>query len=221
MKVQTFREQYETPEELQAVLTKAGGCNFYGEPRFRLIWGWKRLDWIGGEFVDYDSHGNSLGTKFELREVPKYLNPNRWYIEKYVPQWMYGPKWKWDEQTLETQDGRCIPSLGPYPARGDYELSWCLEIKGEYLHPNRDIIQEYVNRVLFSEQFSFHQRLEAMKERERQKEITQDSTRASIFRERDLLFRNPDSGKKSYIVNPKELRNGAPANTSTHLIAAS
>lgn len=198
MKVTVVRESYDTPEELQAVLTRVGGLNPYGEPRFKLIWGWKWLGWIGGEWVDYDRHGNYIGTKVEMRLEPRTLPADRWCILKWVPPELYGPKSLWYATTTEVVGGVNIESLGPFPSRGDYELSWRVELNGEFLQVTRDILEEYVKRVLYCEQFGLSQRLRALKAREEKQEKEADARRRSIFRNRDLLYTNPDSGKKSY-----------------------
>lgn len=201
-KIAVVREQYDTPAHLQRVLTTYGGLNLYGEPRFRLIWGWKRLDWIGGEWLDYDAHGNVIGTKFELRYEPKYPQWNRWHIEKWLPAELYGSPALWYAQTTEIQDGQSLPCLGPFPSRGDYELSWTLEINGEYAHPTESIMREYAYRLMRSEQFRLWDRLVNKRAREKREEQQADARRHDAFSEKDLLFTNPDSGKKSYIVKP-------------------
>ena len=222
MTVSIFRQSREIAPEIQEVLTRAGGLNPYRQPRFRAIWGWNRLTLIGGEWINYDGSGNRIGSSIEVREVPKYEPYDRWYIEKWCAPELYGSKEHWEATTTETIDGIRIAALGPYPERGDYELSWRCEVpicpvhngrsqciaaciklvKMERLELTASIAQEYVNRVLYSEQFSLAQRLWALREREKYEQKKADERRHDAFSEKDLLFTNPDSGKKSYIVKP-------------------
>lgn len=125
------REQHAVPPEIQDVLTRAGGVNFFGEPNFRAVWGYSRLGWMAGKWVDRYPDGSVKRECFQLRQVPKHLPQiwNRWIIESYRPPAFYGSKWLWDFQTrVKDPDGLgVLPALGPYPSRGDYEHSQTLE----------------------------------------------------------------------------------------------
>jgi len=98
----------------------AGGLNLFGEPNFRCVWGWNRLDFIGGTWEDRDEHGVLLREVTEFRREPKYFPANRWHIERWMPPETYGTPKMWYGGTLGAE-------LGPYPSRGDYEHCFTLE----------------------------------------------------------------------------------------------
>ncbi|HUN62706.1 MAG TPA: hypothetical protein VMU53_11985, partial [Candidatus Sulfotelmatobacter sp.] len=58
--IQVLREQHEPPVGVQERLAVAGGLNRFGDPNYRVVWGWNRLAWIGGKFEDRDQHGTLL-----------------------------------------------------------------------------------------------------------------------------------------------------------------
>jgi hypothetical protein len=129
-RVVVVRETHEPPESVARALELAGGKNPFGEANYRAVWGWNRLAWIGGKFEEHDpSTGSLLREVVELRQEPKYPEVNRWHIEKWLPAEAYGSPRAWWAQTIEITDGRSIPALGPYPARGDYEH--CLTLEGK------------------------------------------------------------------------------------------
>ena len=129
-RISVVRETHEPPESVVHALTLAGGKNPFGEPNYRAVWGWNRLTWIGGKFEEHDpATGSLLREVAELRQEPKYPAVNRWHIEKWLPAEAYGSPRAWWAQTVEMANGRSIPTLGPYPARGDYEH--CLTLEGK------------------------------------------------------------------------------------------
>jgi len=124
--IRILREIHLPPPSLCKRIASAGGWNRFGEPNFRVVWGWSRLGWIGGRWSDRDSSGNIVRETIELRMVPKYLPHNRWHIERWIPPEIYGTPESWRELTLEREDGILVPALGPYPARGEYEHCFTL-----------------------------------------------------------------------------------------------
>lgn len=120
------RETHEAPESLCKRLKQAGGTNRLGEPNFRVVWGGSRLGWIGGRWTDRDAHGNVIREIVELRHVPKYTPVDRRHLERWTPPESYGSPEQWYERTMETEDGMCVPALGPYPSRGEYEHCFTL-----------------------------------------------------------------------------------------------
>ena len=126
-RIRVIRESHDAPVALQRRLARAGGRNQFGEPNFRVVWGWSRLTWIGGKWTDTDAHGNVAREVVELRQVPKYFPFERWYIERWMPPESYGSPRRWYAQTIEREDGISIPALGPYPHRGDYEHCFTLQ----------------------------------------------------------------------------------------------
>src|ERR1700723_4163414 len=129
--IQVTREQHVCPPEIQETLTRAGGTNQFGEPNFRAVWGYSRLGWMGGRWVDRNSEGQVIRECFQLRQAPKALPQswNRWIIESYRGPEFYGARWLWDMQTRvkDPSSNAVLPALGPYPSRGDYEHSHTLK----------------------------------------------------------------------------------------------
>ena len=56
--IRVLREAKEAPADIQERIARAGGSNRFGEPNFRVVWGWSRLSWIGGRWIDRDQNGN-------------------------------------------------------------------------------------------------------------------------------------------------------------------
>ncbi|HEY4741753.1 MAG TPA: hypothetical protein VIH76_14250 [Candidatus Acidoferrales bacterium] len=128
--IRVIRETHDTPSAVAEVLARAGGRNRFGEPNFRVVWGWSRLSWIGGRWTDHDAHGNIIRSTIELRRVPKYLPFDRWHIERWIAPEIYGSPKIWHAATLEREDGILVSVLGPYPSRGEYEHCFTLAGKG-------------------------------------------------------------------------------------------
>lgn len=173
MRIEIGREIHQPPPELVARLTRAGGLNRFGEPNFRLVWGWSRLCWIGGRWEDRDASGALLRAVVELRQVPKYFPHDRWHLERWVPPEVYGSPEQWDRATVETEDGYRLPALGPYPSRGDWELCFTLETPdGRFLPLEPQICDELVRRV------------------ERSRALPAGVRRAAVFRQHDRQQRD-------------------------------
>ncbi|HUJ82664.1 MAG TPA: hypothetical protein VLW83_12340 [Candidatus Acidoferrales bacterium] len=132
--IRILRETHTPPPALSSRISRVGGWNRFGQPNFRVVWGWSRLSWIGGKWTDRDSNGNILRESIELRRVPKYLPHDRWHIERWLPPETYGTPESWRALTLEREDGIAIPALGPYPSRGEYEHCFTLAgPRGEFV----------------------------------------------------------------------------------------
>ena len=126
-------EHHAPPESLVQAITNQGGLNRLRTPQFRVVWGWDRLAWHGGKFRDYDDSRNFLREVIECRQVPKYIPPNRWYLEVWMPPEYYGSPIEWETNHTEMIDGQFVATLGPYPAQGEYELLMCLQTpEGEF-----------------------------------------------------------------------------------------
>src|SRR5579871_6932287 len=126
--IRVLRETHEAPADVAREVASAGGRNLYGEPNYRAVWGWSRLDWIGGKWEDRDAAGNLLREAVEVRREPKYLPHDRWHIERWMPPESYGSPEAWHAETREFAGGRSVAALGPYPSRGDYEH--CFTVAG-------------------------------------------------------------------------------------------
>lgn len=136
------REILYPPRELQERLTRVGGRNIYGEPNFRIVWGWSRLTWLGGQF---ESDGSfEVGQRLE----PKHLPENRWYVEAWYPAEMYGTPRSWKMAYETTVNGHKVEQLGPYPARGEYEYLTRIQTSdGKYAALTPTTIETIVNLV--------------------------------------------------------------------------
>ena len=166
-----MRETHETPEAVARRLALAGGCNRFGEPQYRAIWGWNRLAWIGGKFEDRDEHGVLLRECIELRQEPKYPAVNRWHIEKWMPPESYGSPRVWYAQTIERENGISIPALGPYPSRGEYEHCFALESpRGEFLQLTPTAAEHIARAIEWARQFPRSARKRKLVNREQREE---------------------------------------------------
>jgi hypothetical protein len=151
MMIQVLREKYDTPAGVARRLAVAGGLNRFGEPNYRVVWGWNRLAWIGGKFEDRDANGALLREIVELRLEPKYPAMNRWHVERWVPPEAYGSPALWYAQTMENADGIRVPALGPYPSRGEYEHCFTLQgLRGEFVQLTPTIVEHLARAVEWS-----------------------------------------------------------------------
>jgi hypothetical protein len=174
--IRVLREAKRAPDDVAARIARAGGLNRFGEPNFRVVWGWTRLDWIGGLFTDRDGSGNVIREAVALRSEPKYAPCDRWHIERWMPPESYGSPEAWLRETCKPDPGagiERIPQLGPYPSRGDYEHVFTLERPGGgFLQLRADICEHVVRAVLWALPRLGAQNHRAIEEREerRQKE---------------------------------------------------
>lgn len=128
--IQVGREAKRTPAWAQEEVTRAGGRNRFGEPNFRIVWGWSRLGWIGGEWEDRDEAGEKFRQVTELRRVPKYFPFDRWHLERWLPPEAYGSPEEWYRGTVERSGAEWIATLGPFPDRGEWEHCLTLQTPG-------------------------------------------------------------------------------------------
>jgi len=151
VRIEVLRENKQPPPELVERLARAGGRNRFGEPNFRVVWGWSRLCWIGGRWEDRDAGGHLLRAVVELRQVPKYIPHDRWHIERWLPPELYGSPEQWYRATAELCDGRRVPALGPYPARGDWEHCFTLATPdGGFLGLEPAVCDAVVRRIEYA-----------------------------------------------------------------------
>jgi hypothetical protein len=133
----------------QKTINRKVGLNPFAEPLYRIVWGWSRLDWIAGLQDLYDEKGNWRCERYGLWREPKYsylgVNQlNRWIVEKWIPPEMYGTPKMWEEQTQEVEGARNTQALGPYPSRGDYELSFILQEPDTAATRKSGIAQDFI-----------------------------------------------------------------------------
>src|SRR6266481_7488993 len=169
--IRVVRETYETPADVARELALAGGGNRFGEPNYRAVWGWSRLDWIGGKWEDRDEGGKLLREVVEVRREPKYVPHDRWHIERWVPAESYGSPEQWRAETIEIQNGRNIPALGPYPSRGEYEHCFTLEgPRREFLQLTPTIAEHVARAIEWSRKYPRAKNRNRLYEREQRVE---------------------------------------------------
>ncbi len=169
--IRVLRETHETLESVAQRLERAGGCNRFGEPNYRAVWGWNRLAWIGGKFEDRDEHGALLRERVELRLEPKYPAVNRWHIERWLPPEAYGSPRAWYSQTIERENGVSIPALGPYPSRGEYEHCFTLESpRGEFVQLTPTVAEHIARAIEYSRNCARTKSRSSLYDRERRSE---------------------------------------------------
>lgn len=174
--IRVLREAKPTPVWAQERATQAGGRNRFGEPNFRIVWGWSRLAWIGGKWEDRDASGNLLREVVELRQEPKYFPHDRWHVERWLPPEAYGTPERWYWQTLERENGISIPALGPYPARGDWEHSFIIrERDGGFLALTPAVCDLVVRAIEWSRRQPRAGKRAALEARERQQQADYDA----------------------------------------------
>ena len=149
--ISVLRETQDVPDGVARALLLAGGRNPFGEANYRAVWGWSRLDWIGGKWEDRDpANGALLREVVELRREPKYVPHDRWHIERWMPAESYGSPGEWAARTLEIVNGRNVAALGPYPSRGDYEHCFSLEgPRGEFVQLTPAVARHIARAIEF------------------------------------------------------------------------
>jgi hypothetical protein len=173
--IRVLRETHETPPNIQQRLARAGGQNRFGQPNFRVVWGWSRLSWIGGRWTDRDSHGNVVRERIELRYVPKYIPHDRWHIERWMPPESYGSPELWYGLTFETEAGIRVPTLGPFPRRGEYEHCFTLQgPRGEFIPLSLAACDAIVRAVAWAQLQRPHDLRAALKSREQRRDRAWD-----------------------------------------------
>ena len=181
--IQIIRETHKASADVARALEVAGGRNRFGEPNYRAVWGWSRLDWIGGKWEDRDpATGQLVREVVEVRCEPKYTQHNRWHIERWFSPESYGSPDAWSTQTLEIADGRNIPALGPYPSRGDYEHCFTLEgPRGEFVQLTPAAARHIARAIETSRGAPRAKRREALEERTRREEREYDSYAEAVL----------------------------------------
>ncbi len=117
------REVHHTPDWAVRRLAIHGGLNRFGEPNFRVMWGWSLLEFVGGLWEDRDAEDNLIRQVIALRKEPKYpAQKNRWIVEHWLPPEKFGSPESWNRNTKEWGEQGNVPQLGPYPSRGRYQL---------------------------------------------------------------------------------------------------
>ena len=83
---------------------------------------------------------------------------------------------QWRAETIEIQNGRNIPALGPYPSRGEYEHCFTLEgPRGEFVQLTPAVAREVARAIEASRSMPRAKRREALEDRTRREEREFDS----------------------------------------------
>ena len=175
--VQVIRETHEAAPAVAHELSLAGGRNPFGEANYRAVWGWSRLDWIGGKWEDRDPVSGALVREVvELRREPKYAPHDRWHIERWMPAESYGSPAEWQARTMEIVNGRNVAALGPYPSRGDYEHCFTVEgPRGEFVQLTPAVARHIARAIETSRGIPAAKKREALEERTRREEREYDA----------------------------------------------
>jgi hypothetical protein len=175
--ISVIRETHNASADVAQALLLAGGRNLLGEANYRAVWGWSRLDWIGGKWEDRDpATGGVVREVVEVRREPKYVPHERWHIERWMPAESYGSPQEWRARTLEIVDGRNVAALGPYPSRGDYEHCFTVERPGgEFLQLTPAVARHIARAIEFSRGISGATKREALEDRMRREEREYES----------------------------------------------
>ena len=131
------------PAYVTELLTRLGGVNRYGQPQYRIVWGWSRFDVKAGEWHDWMEgdkpagspiHGIAPATPIrrvvEYRKEPRYPLRGYFYLEYWRPPESYGSPllWRQFENVIGPQN---VQSMGEFPSRGDYEYLWRFQVTEE------------------------------------------------------------------------------------------
>jgi hypothetical protein len=180
-RILVLRETHTPPDWATDFLTRAGGLNRFGEPNFRVIWGWNRLGWVGGRFTDHDGSGTVVREVLDVRLMPKYPCVNRWIVEQWLPPEKYGSPENWYRQTKEWGEEGNIPQLGPYPSRGDYELLCVLETpEQEFVQLTTSILDDVLVALRFAKARSYTESVIARKDA-KAKQLRRDAKYAHAY----------------------------------------
>ena len=164
------------PRQFQRLINRKLGVNQFGEPFYRIVWGWNRLEWIGGKMSRYDDQGRFRFEEYGLWLEPKYSyladQCNRWIVEKWIAPEMYGSREQWEDETAEIDGFEETQALGPYPSRGDYELSFVLKDNktGEFVQLTDQFVSDVVDVAQASREISAIRRQQFLEEEEARKE---------------------------------------------------
>lgn len=212
-------EHHACPEHVAEQLRLAGGTNRFGEPNFRVVWGYDRIVPIHGEWQEWEHGVAKLTDKLtgytesrrftklvrsviETRHLPKYLPGNCWHLEMWRPPEEYGSSEQWAKAGEEVLGLLTVDTAGPYPERGEYELCYPLTHDGTSSGQPIPLVGEIVVSLVQMikagrERFTLQQRKSAIEQEAIRKEngfvrITQDRLRDGL---------RPYAGETSVVVH--------------------
>lgn len=179
-----------TPLNIEERVTNAGGLNRFGEPLYRIIWGFERIvPIIGFWFTGFDWMGNPVQSDVpETRMEPKYEPADRWHLEMWRPPEEYGTPETWRQQGLEVYGGYTCDTAGEFPSRGDYELVLTFDSNGTSI-PLTPTTAEWIIQLLrASIDLTFQQRQRAIEQRELRKSKSRVNRMAGEMRDKMKPF---------------------------------
>jgi hypothetical protein len=213
-------EHHNCPENVKDELLLAGGVNRFGEPNYRIVWGYDRIVPIYGEWQEWERYQGTLTDKFtghsetrqfvklkssviETRLLPKYLPGNCWHLESWRPPEEYGTPEEWTKIGEEVIGSLTIDTSGPYPERGEYELIYPLThdgtSRGTPIPLVADAIAEIVRLIQWNKgRYTFLERRAAIEQRVRREEEGYVNTAKEVMRE----GMRPFAGEKFVTVPP-------------------
>ncbi len=212
-------EHHACPPDVAEQLWLAGGLNRFGEPNFRVVWGYDRIVPITGEWQEFEQvlctlrdrvtgvYDQRIATRLkssviETRLVPKYLPGNCWHLEMWRPPEEYGSPEKWGKVGEEVHGLLTVDTAGPFPSWGEYELCYPLTHdgtnRGQPVPLITDVVTELVNMIVFGRKsFNLAQRRAAIEQEQVKRE--QGFVRVAQDILKDGL--RPFSGE-SFIIKP-------------------
>lgn len=197
------------PASVNRMLHKKFGSNIFGEPRYRVIWGWQRIAFCAGEFDVYSDDGSTwLRTEVGIFQTPKYdylgiSKLERWMLEKWVPAEDYGSPEDWAEQTEEICGGYTLEGIGPYPSRGEYELSIVLEEKDRYLGLTEEIVSYVCQTIERSREIHQAKRRQRLQEEQAKKEESYRNLAGDIWDDARVAFNGVPNSTQANAPTPK------------------
>lgn len=217
-------EKQDTPVWVADRLISVGGLNRLGKPMFRVVWGYNRIIKIHGEWQEFEQgtivlpagrgttpYTKLKSSKIETREMPKYLPPTRWFLEKWCPPEDYGTPETWRKAGEEVIGGLTVDTAGPYPSEGDYELVFCLSSNllssGDFIPLEATVVEWIIQLLLRSKDLRLQQRKAAIEQRQLKKDNDFTNTAFDIMKNR----LRPFAGEKFVTVpghaNPEKGNN--------------
>jgi hypothetical protein len=135
----------QAPPGMQRAAALAGGFDLYGDPYYRMVWGWSRLEMRVGLHNDYDDNDILIRRELRAEWWPRYQPRDRFHLEIKKPAEIYGSPDAWEDGTAQWVGGTKVLALGPFPSRGEYEhVAVCQTQTGEFLWPNETVVRDLI-----------------------------------------------------------------------------
>lgn len=160
------------PAWFQERLTRIGGRNPHGEPKFKLVWGQSETMRDGGYFLKDGYEG--------YRDVPAIGGDACWALMMWEPAEKMGTPYRWYKDHTDEFTG--LVTLGQYPHHGRYRVIKKLihrEFVGGLLvttrmEPTHFILDVMLPLIVFWNRISNEQKLDIIAEEKAQEEAEKD-----------------------------------------------